>query len=221
MWDRENPKPKAEPRRRAVVEALVKESNPKDVVAWFCVNCGTVYSDKGGYGKYDAERCTVKNHPSWNQDVTPCSEWACEDCGEKCAPYQWYCSKCIGKRRTDQMEKKLAMAEVVQNYPNDQGVFWRDRYFCCISDLIEHCEYEGIEVPKRVWATVPKPFLLDAAKILEDAFESWMEGCVDDVDYNFCGKEKFEAAVEEFNESNSDKVMYFETNKAVDLTDYK
>lgn len=213
-------RPRAEPKRKAPVDALVKQADPTKVVAYFCTNCGTVYSDKGGHGKYDAERCARVERHRWNQEATPCSEWACEDCGEECRPYQWYCSKCIGKHRVDHEAAKLAKAEVVPDYPDDQGVVWNGDYYQCIEDLIEHCEYDDIPIPDRVWATAQVPFALNADRILEHAFEEWSEGA-DDVDSHFCGEDEFKAAVAAFNEANSGKVLFFETSKAVDLTAYQ
>lgn len=213
-------RPRAEPKRKAPVDALVKQASPSKVVAYFCTNCGTVYSDKNGTGKEDAERCARKVRHRWNQEETPCSEWACEDCGEECSPYQWYCSKCIGSHRVDSEAVKLAKAEVIEDYPGDQGVVWNGDYYHCIEDLIEHCEYDDIPIPDRVWATAPTPFRLSADDILEHAFEEWSEGA-DDVDFHFCGEDEFKAAVAAFNESNSDKVLFFETDKAVDLTPYQ
>jgi len=219
-------RPLAQPKRKAPVDALVKAQKPDEVVAYYCTNCGTVYSDKNGTGKYNAERCSRKSSKMWGrsghapQDQTPCSEWACEDCGEECSPYQWFCSKCIGKHRTDWEKVKLAKAEVVPDYPDDQGVIWNDEYHQCIDDLLEYCALRDIDVPDRAWATAPAPFALDADRILEHAFEEWSEGCEDAEPY-YCGEDEFKAAVAAFNEANSDKVLFFETDKAVDLTPYK
>lgn len=214
-------KPRAEPSRRSVAEALVKESKPGEVVAYFCTNCGTVYSDKNGTGKEDAERCTVRR--IWNRDgdrSKDCTEWSCEKCGEPCLPYQWFCHKCQGSHYERQEKEKLAKAEVVPDYPDDQGVVWNGDYYQCIEDLIEHCEYDDIPVPDRVWATAPVPFALNADRILEHTFEEWSEGA-DDVDFHFCGEDEFKAAVAAFNEANKNKVLFFETSKAVDLTAYQ
>lgn len=219
-------RPRAEPKRKALVDALVKQADPTKVVAYFCTNCGTVYSDKGGHGKQDAERCAVKSPRRWGrsgpgpEEQTPCSEWACEDCGEECSPYQWYCSKCIGKHRVDHEAVKLAKAEVVPDYPDDQGVVWNGEYYHCIDDLIDHCESGGDDIPDRVWATAPVPFRLNAEEILEHAFENWSEGCEDAEPY-YSGEDEFKAAVAAFNEANKDKVLFFETDKAVDLTAYQ
>ena len=219
-------RPRAEPKRKAPVDALVKQADPTKVVAYFCTNCGTVYSDKGGTGKEDAERCGVKSRRRWGrsgpdpEEQTPCSEWACEDCGEECSPYQWYCSKCLSSRNVDREDVKLAKAEVIENYPCDQGVVSNGNYYHCIDDFIDHCESNEYDIPDRVWATEPRPFQLNADDILEHAFEEWSDGCEDAEPY-YSGEEEFRAAVAAFNEANKDKLLYFETNKAVDLTEYK
>lgn len=222
-------RPRAEPKRRAVVEALVKESNPTKVVAYFCTHCGTVYSDKNGSGKENAERCTVNNRQArfdrerkWREvaAVEPCTDWVCEKCGGECSDYQWYCERCRSRHQASCEEKRLATAEVVPNYPYNQGVYWNDSYFDCIDTFIDFCEMEGIEVPDRVWATERIPFELDADDILESAFEDWSEGCAD-VDDKYCGEDEFKAAVAAFNEANDDKVLFFESNKAVDLVGYR
>ena len=213
-------RPRAEPSRRAVAETLVKQSKPDEVVAWFCTNCGTVYKSKD-----DAERCVVRNR-HWHRhcprpdSIKSCTNWACEDCGVECTAFQWYCHKCIDKHRTDPDDEKLAKAEVVENYPSDQGVFWNGDYHQSIEDLIDHCEYNGIDIPDRVWATSPTPFSVSADNVLEHAFEQWSEGC-EDAEPCYSGEDDFRAAVKSFNEANSNKLLYFKTSKAVDLTTHQ
>lgn len=219
-------RPRAEPKRRAVVEALVKASKPDETVAWFCTNCGTVYSDKGGHGKYDAERCAVRRpqryarHCPATVDQTPCTEWACEDCGAECSAYQWYCSKCIGKHRTDSEDEKLAKTKDViaaKDYPSDQGVVWDGNYHQCLEDLVDHCDNRDIELPRRVWATKPSFFQLNPDGILEDAWENWSEGCEDMGMDQICAEDEFKAAVEAFNKGQSARI-FWECGTAVDLT---
>lgn len=225
MGERGLMRPRAEPKRKAEIGALIKardvntgEAAP--VVAYFCKNCGTVYSNKGGVGKYNAERCSVKR--PWKGDPSKfCSEWACEQCGEPSSPYQWLCSKCLNKRRWSREKEKIAKAELAEDYPDDQGVFWEGNYYGCIEDVIDYCEGEGIDIPDRVWATEPVPFVLDMDGILDSAFENWAEGC-GDIEPSFRGRAGLRAAFKAFNEANSSHlVLYAEVNKAVDMSEHK
>lgn len=198
-----------EPTKRSVAEALVKESDPTRVAAYFCTTCGRVYT--GTRAKDDAERCPGAK----------CTKWTCEDCGEDSSPSQRYCSKCISKRQTALEEKKLAEAEEViswHDYPNDQGVVWDHDYYQSIEDLDDACAFECIELPSRVWATAPVAFKLNADDILSGVFEEWSDGS--DVDPNYSGEDEFREAVKVFNKANENLVLFWETDKVVDLIDY-
>lgn len=206
MIDNKVDKFQVEPAERSVAEALVKASDSTKVVAYSCATCGTVYKDKSS-----AERCPgVK-----------CTKWTCKDCGQESRPYQLYCPECISKRYTASEEKRLMEVEEVipwHDYPDDQGIVWDNTYHQSIEDLDEACALEGIEFPKRVWATIPKAFKLDADDILSAAFEEWADGS--DVDPNYSGEGEFRKAVKAFNRANENLVMFQEVDKVVDLTDY-
>jgi len=209
-------RPRAEPSREAVAEALVKRADPTKVVAWFCTNCGTVHATEK-----DAKRCTTKR--PYNTDPGKfCTEWACEDCGEPASPYQWYCSKCLRKRQGVREAENLAKAQVViaaADYPNDQGVVWDSNYYQCLEDFADHCDNRDIELPDRVWATEPRFFTISIESILEHAFEEWSEGC-DDAEPNWSGEDELKVAVEVFNKANKGMILYWECNTAVDLTEW-
>ena len=146
----------------AVTTALVFADNPDKVVAYVCRACGTVYSDKLGTGQHDAERCPK------------CSEWTCEECGKPASAFQWYCMACLAKQRTSHARKKLAEAQAVRaaDYPDDHGVVWEGNYYPSLDVLLDHCEYEGLDVPDRVWATRAECFTLNAEDIVTDAWKT-------------------------------------------------
>jgi hypothetical protein len=199
-------KPPAQPSKPSVAEALVKESDPTKVVAWFCTTCGRVFNSKD-----DAEKCPK------------CCEWACEDCGKKCTAFQWYCTSCITKHRYQRERKQLMECTNVipwEEYPSDQGVVWEDEYFQCLQDVEDHCEYHGLELPQRVWATEPLPFMLNTDDILDHAFEEWSDGA-EDAERRWDGETELRAAIDAFNQKNSGMLLYYETNKTVvDLTGF-
>lgn len=204
-------RPRAEPSRRSVAEALVKESDPTKVVAYFCKECGTVYSDLRGTGKDDAERCSQ----------TPrCTDWSCEECGEPAmSPYQWYCLSCLSKRRSAKEDEDLAKAETViaaDEYPDDRPVFYEGDFYPCLEELLEAYEWEAQTIPDRVWAAEPSVFQLDLDDALEAAFERWAEGMggytLDDIS----GQDELRAAVEEFNKGQ-DITIYWQRGEVVEL----
>lgn len=200
-------RPRAEPSRRAVAAPLVKQEDPTTVVAWYCTNCGTVHKTQD-----DAERCAQRKG---------CTEWTCEECGEPAfAPYQWYCHKCRAVHQRQREEKELAEAlEVIPaaKYPSEYPVVYDGEFYPSVEDLIEAFEEDGCEVPKRVWATSPRIFQLDALSILESYFHEWVEEGSDADVHNLNGIAAFELAIEHFN-AEQDVTHYLETRRvAVDI----
>lgn len=196
----------ARPCQYARVDALGKQTDPWRIVAWYCMDCGRVFSTKE-----DAERCPK------------CSKWACEDCGEPCTPYQWFCIGCLQKRRLQRDRQRLAEASTViswREYPSHQGVFWEDDYYESLMDLADHCDYNELKFPERVWASTPEPFRIDVEDVLEHAFETWAEGAPD-VGRCWEGEKELREAVAAFNDRNKDLVLFVETRTvAVDLAGY-
>jgi hypothetical protein len=209
-------KPLAQPSRRAVAEALVKESDPSKVVAWFCTNCGTVYKTKD-----DAERCAMGKRKM--REVEPCTEWTCEECEQPAAPYQWYCQACLSRHRSEKEAKLLDECQKVtraEDYPTDQGVCYDGEYYYCLEDLVETFDLEGWDLPPRVWATEPSIFSMNADDIIAAEVERWADSC-DDVDIDqVAGREEFRAAVEAFN-AKQGMTLWWQGGGAVDLTGWE
>lgn len=193
----------AKPAKPSTAAALYTKDKPDEPVACFCTGCRTVKPSKA-----DAEACAS------------CAEWQCEVCGAKAfAPYQRFCSPCLAKRRGQQEQEKLEQAERIPlgEYPDDYGVVWEGDYHSSVEMLLDHCECEGIEPPKLVWATSPIQFALNADDTIEEAFENWAEGW-DDAERGIIeGRDEFDKAVEAFNKANEKTLVYMQIDKAVEL----
>jgi len=200
-------KPRAEPKRRSIAQALVKHSDPSKIVAWYCQHCGRVYKDKE-----DAERCPKKE----------CTYWECETCGLECSAFQWYCSSCLETNRWVRELEKLSRAEAIraEDYPNDRGVVYEDKWYPCLDDFIDAHEHDDSGLPVRVWATEPSEFQLTMDDVLYEPFQRWLDDVQGILESDIRGVKELAAAVEAFN-AKQILTIDWQSNKAVDLAKIK
>ena len=191
------------PSTPSVAEALYTKDKPDEPACWFCTGCRTAKPSK----EY-AEACPQ------------CAKWTCIACGEEASAFQKYCSKCLGRQLDEKEAKRLEAAERVpaSQYPYDHGVVWDGNYYDGIDSLLDHCDAEGLESPKLVWATEPIRFWMDADAALENALDNWGDGFVEGIEiHDIEGVYEFRQAVKALNNANDHNFIYQQTDKTVEL----
>ena len=150
----------------------------KSANIWYCSDCRIVAKSKEV-----ADNCCKRNN--------------CEYCGILVEEKYWTAHReCIDKNIIEKAEK-------LENW--DGWVFYEDKYYTTIRDLIE--ELEDIEevIPEYVFTCKTIPFhIIKIDDLLQEIEEASYEGIAD----NLCGFDTLSSAINDFNEDNKDLVSY-------------
>ena len=133
-------------------------SDVTQVVCYRCGECGQVYVDSG-----DAVRC--------------CVPWHCKDCGVEVRTYHFRCERCNKARYYREAEKLTEW----DGWVFVEGLGHMDGYFRDISELIDYCYDEEIEVPKWAFVCRKTRHELDIDAALEHMTEEAYEYAYDDL----------------------------------------
>jgi hypothetical protein len=112
----------------------------------------------------------------------------------------------MAREEAERFEKAIKIHAA--DWKGDQ-VYWKDKYFSSIEDLIESCDsdlIDGAPLPTYVWAAVNQ----GAPKAdLEDFLDRVVQGMWDDADYDdLNGVDELQAAVDAFNKANEGVAVY-------------
>lgn len=126
-----------------------------------CNACGKIHSD---------EKTAVKC----------CAQRYCEDCGIEVKKYRICCEPC-GLNRQFEKAEKLQPEQGDGWVHSDEVGGYNEGYFSSLGALIDHCEDEGIPVPKWVFCCKPIEHKLDVEHALESMLEEAYEDAYDDL----------------------------------------
>jgi len=107
--------------------------------------------------------------------------------------------------KRDEERIKKAKKVRVSNY--NSYLYWNDKYFSCLDDLLEEFEYQGVEKEDQlVWGTQKVQIISKYGVI--DVIENDLDGLDDiELDY-FDGVGELQKSLDKFYELNKDKVSY-------------
>jgi len=186
--------------------ALVKQTNPDEVVAYACGSCGTVVGTAKSHGSNAqgmAERC--------------CAPPACQQCGAvHDRKHRLFCGPCEVAREAAREARRFAAAEHIPASDYDGPVYWdgtgNDGYSPSVADLLDWFADEETEPPAYVWACSVRHPSLDADDLLEHALDDHHEDCdLDAVD-------ELRAFVARWNAQQTDETWDVDVTCAVLLT---
>lgn len=147
-------------------------------VAYACRTCGalfTTYLFGGGH-----TGCLAAEHVA----STHC--WHFCACGIYLRKGRTKCDGCWGQILADNEKKAFALARklTIEEYPN-QEVYWDggigDGFFLDVSDLLDRCEEESLDIPPYAWAAKEVPLAMNADWLLERALEEHGEGAREEI----------------------------------------
>jgi hypothetical protein len=104
-------------------------------------------------------------------------------------------------------EERVKKAKKVKISEYNGYIFWNDKYFSCLDDLLEEFEYQGVNKEDvLVWGT--KKVQIISKYNVSDIIENDLDGLDDiDLDY-FDGVKELQESLDKFYELNKDKVSY-------------
>ena len=145
---------------------------------WYCSNCKIVAKNKE-----DVDNCSKRNN--------------CKYCGKIVESLYWLAhQECIEKN-------KIEKAEKLETW--DGWVFYEDKYYTTIDELIEKLEDSGESIPEYVFIckTIPFPKII-IDNLLETIDENSYEGIMD----SLSGVDALSDEINIFNKENEDLVSY-------------
>lgn len=161
------------------LELVIK--GQEGTVAFACPTCGNIYTGHSFGGGVPGEE-------AGRHAAAGCCHRYC-DCGAALEKGWSVCSACRSLIQAGK-EKKLfekAKKVTIEEYPADAMVFWEgdlaigDGYFLNITELLDRCEEEDVEVPKYVWGCKPVPFSMRMDNLVEQALEGHHEDARDQI----------------------------------------
>lgn len=165
----------------------------KSAGVWYCTTCRLVKRTEA-----EADKC--------------CRPWVCENCGKESQKYHTLCTNCDNLRREAAKERRLADAELVEDYDgwicSQDAIGPMDGYFRSVEEFIDYCEDEEIEIPEFVHCCRPHHITVrveDALSRLED--EGW-EGMTE----HLVGEKELIMAIDAFNIANAETCRVYDVD---------
>jgi hypothetical protein len=154
-----------------------------------CGKCGTLH-DHSPIGTTDGERWDDTRQLQWMKDrAERCCQEKCDDCAaplDGSQRHQSYCRDCQSKRWREREAKQEAESflKATAVSGDDVKLWWNDRVYDDIDEVIERYECDDEEPPAYVWVAEPIPFTVDADHVIENALDDHHEEageCISDV----------------------------------------
>lgn len=152
------------------IKPLPREPKSGEVLCNTCDGIGWLIDTEEGY----MEKCRA----CYN-GVIP----LCPDCG---TPAKGQClSEGCREKRAERQEQRLLDKAIKAKFSDvpaesitllfSESYSYNDGYFSELYEIVEHCESEGVPVPKYVWSTKRVELTLDAEHIVSSACEELHE----------------------------------------------
>lgn len=155
-----------------------------------CGKCGRVWEPQyapisgGKHGKRDWT--PEERYEYAFAQANRCCDWRCNVCNEPAwSQFQTLCRAHLNKNMQAKDSEREAAAFAKAKPSEDDGPLWfDDRIFATIDDLMEHIECLDVEMPEYVWCAKELPLHIDAENVIENAtqdhHESVSESIYDD-----------------------------------------
>ena len=144
------------------LEIIIKAEDR--IVGYACGECGVLFFIQP-QDKTEKDREYKKN-----EALAHCAK-SCA-CGNPLGKYyRLLCDECEGKKAKERESVRFEKAQKIEIADYDGPVVHGDEFYSDIDSFLDHCENEGLELPKYVWATTPEKFELNADDIVERELE--------------------------------------------------
>lgn len=168
------------------------------IYGYKCEKCGKIFAGGGiGTDEYLANIC--------------CKQYYCEDCGKPTEKYNMVCGECMEKRKFDKA-KKMSYSQYVQEFPNYM-IWFNDKYYMELEELIEDLECDDLPIPEYVWGTEKERIEINIENEIENTEQN-----SDLEDFYFDNTKELIDFVEKWNKENGTDAYYMSYNIAIVLT---